>query len=204
MCYDGLPFDYEKKSRELASRIGLRESHGAMWLPTTGPEAWSTSELLHEAFDKITKHEGKRRRTDKIDAAIFHRLKSAVDSPTIRRVCTIADKNIAHAERTRDELESMPEITFNDIHDALRRLTQLANFISTTFFYDAAIGSVVPVPQFDVLEGLDSAWVKKSNLVKLNDYWHELSRSMDDWLSKDFESSFKPMRSRRGPSGRPA
>jgi hypothetical protein len=48
--------------------------------------------------------------------------------------------------------------TYNDIDEALSQLVKVANYISANLFYDAAFGSVVATPQFDVLEGLDQPW----------------------------------------------
>jgi len=60
----------------------------------------------------------------------------------------------------------------------------VANYISANFFYDAAFGSVVATPQFDVLEGLDQPWATTENLPALHSHWHEVSAAMDAWAGE--------------------
>lgn len=76
----------------------------------------------------------------------------------------MADKTIAHAERMPEGSNPVPTVTYNMVDQALQNIIQVASFLATHFFYDTAFGSVVPVPQFDVLAGLDQPWVRTDNL----------------------------------------
>src|SRR5262245_30956085 len=50
VCHDGLPYDYEAVMvKEMAARAG----EGAFWGSTTGPDAWATSRMAHEQFDRL-------------------------------------------------------------------------------------------------------------------------------------------------------
>lgn len=190
VCYDGLPFDYEAKQRELYSKAPLSKHSSIKWIPTTGPDAWSTSELLHKAFDGIISHTGKRRRLDRIDPGILVKLKAALTHPAIAKVCSLVDRRIAHAERKAAAGNAAVGASLSDFDAALAQIVKVANHLSTTFFYEAAFGSIVPIPQFDVLRGLDSPWVTKKNMERLHDFWGDLCRSMDGWTSEEPDFSF--------------
>jgi hypothetical protein len=70
---------------------------------------------------------------------------------------------------------------------------QVASFISTHFFSDAAFGSIIPVPQFDVLEHLDAPWVDTARLATLHEYWHELSTQLASWADTADEYFLPPV-----------
>lgn len=190
VCYDGLPYDYESVQRDYIASLDLRNGVHVRWVPTSGPNAWATSELLHKAFDKLSGvAEAKRRRGDNVHYSVLARVKGGLSHPAIEMVCTLADRSMAHAERLSESSNPLPTATYNDIDEALRQIVKVANFLSTSFFYDAAFGTVVPTPQFDVLEGLDNPWITTDNVPALHRYWRKLSESMDDWangVSDDF------------------
>ena len=70
--------------------------------------------------------------------------------------------------------------------------TTSGSFI-TDFFSDAAFGSVVPVPQFDVLEHLDAPWVDAAHLPALHEHWHAVSDRLADWTD-NLDEHFLPRR----------
>lgn len=183
VCYDGLPYDYEKVKDEYIQSLDTSNNHLARWMPNKGPKAWSTSESMHKAFDSLAGNPQRRKRTDAIDLSILDTLKNRLSHSAIEKVCTLADKRFAHAERISERSEAIPSATFNDIDTAMQQIVCVADFLSTSFFYDAAFGSVVPTPQFNVLEALDQPWVTTSNLEALNCYWYEQCELMDNWVN---------------------
>ncbi|MBY0267513.1 MAG: hypothetical protein K2W84_13950 [Burkholderiales bacterium] len=183
ICYDGLPYDYEAVQRTYIQSLDMSGGGHVGWLPTSGPEAWAMSEIMHKAFDRLAGNPVKRKRIDTVDLSILAALRDRLLHPAIEKVCAMADRRVAHAERIAEGSETAPIVTYNDIDDALRQIVYVANFLSTSFFYDAAFGSVVRTPQFNVLEALDKPWVTTDNLEKLNRYWHDLSVSMDGWAN---------------------
>ncbi len=190
ICYDGLPYDYQAVfQRQISS--GTFEPGRPKWLPTKGPEAWATSKLLHQSFDALAGYPKRRRRLDTVQPSILAALKAYLEDDTIKAVCTMADKAIAHAERLARDSGAIPTVTYNTVDQALERIIRVASFLSAHFFYDAAFGSVVPVPQFNVLEALDQPWVKVENLPALHDYWHTLSNTMERWAN-DASDVFLP------------
>ena len=182
VCYDGLPYDYEAVYRDHITSLDIRNGGAVGWLPTSGPKAWAMSEMLHKAFDKLSSASAtKRRREDKIPPSVLTAVKEGLSHPAIKKVCTLANRQIAHAQRFSESSNPIPTTTYNDIDQALQQIVRVANFLSTSFFYDAAFGSVVPTPQFDVLEALDQSWITTKNIPTLHKYWGELSDSIDAW-----------------------
>lgn len=180
VCYDGLPYDYKAVfERQVTS--GSFGTGQARWLPTKGSEAWATSKLLHQAFDSIAGYPARRGRLDKVQPTVIATLKAHLEHDSIRAVCTMANKIVAHAERLAEDSDAVPTVTYDMIDQALENIIQVASFLSSHFFYDAAFGSVVPVPQFDVLEALDQPWVTAENLPALHKHWDELSDMMEKW-----------------------
>jgi AbiU2 len=183
VCYDGLPYDNEKVYREyLSSLDSVNGGVAIKLLPTTGPQAWAMSELLHKTFDKLSGSiPEKRKPTDKIQLTVIEAVKKSLSHPAIEKVLTLADQRIAHAQRVSENAKPVPVASYNDIDQALRQIVRTANFLSSCFFYDVSYSSVVPTPQFNVLEALDQPWVTQDNLTTLHKYWREISESMDTW-----------------------
>ncbi|MEX8520358.1 MAG: hypothetical protein AB3X44_17770 [Leptothrix sp. (in: b-proteobacteria)] len=192
VCYDGLPYDCKSVQRKYVASINLNNGVHFGYLPTKGPDAWAMSEMLHEAFDALCGHPSKRKRTDCIDVALLSKLKAALSSTAVDAVCTLADRHMAHAERIAQESDALPQVTYNDIDEALKTIVRVANFLSSHFFYDATFGSVVATPQFNVLEALDQPWVTTENLPALHQHWHNISKSMDQWAYNTDQGFLQP------------
>lgn len=183
VCYDGIPYDHEGAYMRYVESLDMSSGGHVGWLPTTGPEAWATSQMLHKAFDDLAGGPTKRKRIQTVQPYIIANLKSLLSQPAIEKVCAMADRVVAHAERFAEGGEAAPTVTYNDIDEALRIIVRVTNFLSSRFFYDAAFGSVVPTPQFDVLDALDQPWVTSENLPALQEHWYALSKTLDDWAS---------------------
>lgn len=191
VCYDGLPYDYEAVYREHIASLDMRNGGHVGWLPTKGSKAWAMSEMLHKAFDRLCGAiSTRRKRGDKIHPSVLGVAKERLSHPAIEKVCTLANHRIAHAERLSEASGSIPTATYNDIDQALQQIVIVANFLSTSFFYDAAFGSVVPTPQFDVLKDLDQPWVTTENVPALHKYWRELCESIDGWAYANSDEFF--------------
>ena len=73
ICYDGLPYAYRAvMQRHIDS--GAFGQDQAVWMSTKGPMAWSTSELLHQAFDALAGYPEQRKRLDMVQAGILAKL----------------------------------------------------------------------------------------------------------------------------------
>jgi hypothetical protein len=179
VCFDGLPYDY---ARVLRARVNAGDfGEGKVrYVPTAGPEAWGMSQLMHEAFDALAGYPERRRRLDIVDSEILRKLKKKLADASVQAVKTMADRVVAHAERVEED-DPLPTITYETIDTALRHIVGAASFLSSHFLYDTAFGSVVPVPQFNVLEALDQPWVTPDNLPALHEHWHQISAAMGEW-----------------------
>jgi hypothetical protein len=187
ICYDGLPYNYESVQKRYIDSTDATTLGQARWLATKGPEAWATSEMMHRAFDRLSGSPSKRKREDKIQVSILNTLVDKLNHPAIAKVCTMVDQQIAHAERLPEDIRVLSVVTFNDISEALKQIVQVADFLSASFFYDVAFGAIVPTPQFNVLEALDSPWITSENMKHLYEYWRQVSSEMDNWTKDTSE-----------------
>jgi len=99
VCYDGLSYDSAAAYRRYAKTLDLSGGGYAGWVTTTGPEAWGTSDLLHQSFDALVGYPAKRKRLDKVQPEIIAAVKAQLADNAVVAVCTMADKQVAHAER---------------------------------------------------------------------------------------------------------
>lgn len=181
VCHDGLPFETGAGSAlELAV---VRPGTGVRWLPTTGPTAFEMATRMHETFDSLCGRPRKRKRSDSIDKSIFTMLRAQLKHPSIEKVRTMVDKTIAHAERRHPDSPVIPVATYQEVDEALSIIVQVCESISWYLLAEGGFGSVVPDPQFDVLEALDEPWCLSSTRPALQEYWDKVTRSMDEWAS---------------------
>lgn len=197
VCYDGLPYDYAAVRQDQMCSGALKRGQ-AVWMSAKGPGAWSTSQLLHESFDALAGYPAKPNRLDTVQPGILATLKAHLEHETIQAVCTMANKTIAHAERLTKDSNVVPLVTYDMVDQALQNIVQVASFLSTHFFCDAAFGSIVPVPQFNVLESLDQPWVKTENLPALHVHWDQLSETLSRWADSTDEAFLPPKSADRG------
>lgn len=193
VCFDGLPYDHVAAYRRYLKTLDLSSGDTPAWVATTGPDAWGTSELLHESFDALAGYPQKRKRLDKVQPEILAALKAQLADDAVAAVCAMADKQVAHAERLAANSNAVPPVTYNTVQTALEKIVRVANFLSANFFNDTTYGSIVPVPQFNVLEALDQPWVTTGNLPALHEHWHEVSKAMSQW-AYNTEAGFLPPR----------
>jgi len=191
VTHDGLPFDYDPAfERHITSFSGV-VSPKAVWVPTTGPEAWDTSKRMHEMFDVLCGTPSPRAREQKMQPCVLTNLLTNLGDDRIRKIRKLANQVHAHADRSASKPGALTVTTFNDLHDALRTIVRVTNFVSSTLLNDAAFGSVVPTPQFDALEALDEPWVRGESLAQLHEYWQKVSDEMDTW-AYDSNAGFLP------------
>lgn len=182
ICYDGLPFDYQAAMQKYYQSLDPSELGRPKWVPTTGPHGWGTSELMHKAFDQLSGNPAKRRRSDKIDPTILQRLKDRLSHSAIRKVQEVANRVIAHAERINPGTTTAPTATYGEVDTALEQIVRVMNFISSNLFYHVSFGSIVPVPQYDVLEALDQPWIMPENLPAVHEEWYTICERIDEWV----------------------
>lgn len=198
VCYDGLRYDSAAAYRRYVKTLDLSGGGHAGWVTTTGPDAWGTSDLLHQSFDALVGYPLKRKRLDIVQPEILATLKMHLADDAIVAVCTMADKQVAHAERLAENSAAVPPVTYNTVQTALEKIVRVANFLSANFFNATTTGSIVPVPQYNVLEDLDQPFVTTENLPALHEHWHAISKAMGQW-AYNTEAGFVPPKPERKP-----
>lgn len=181
VCHDGLPFDnnavYQKHLET------FKADSGPYWLTTEGPDAFDTSARMHGAFDALCGFPAKRKRLDKVDVSILATLRNQLKHPIIEKVRNMVDKTLAHAERIPIGSPAIPVATYDDVNEALGIIVRVCQFVSWNLLAEGGFGSIVATPQFDVLHDLDQPWCLPATVPALNNYWHEVSNAIDDWVS---------------------
>ena len=183
VCFDGLPYDFEKVQKTYYANLSQGDLSTPRWLANEGPESWSTSMIMHEQFDKfVSAYSRERNRLDVVDHDIFDELEQQLKHPAILRVRDKVNREIVHTPNIYHERKpkQIPKVTFNDIDEALKNLSQVGSKIGV-ILCDGSFSSIVATPQFNVLEGLDVPWASTENMWKLGEYWSSLSNEIEKW-----------------------
>lgn len=183
ICYDGLPYDYETVRDKAFARLHVNESGistGSM--PTSGPQGWPMSELMHKQFDRLARVTPENRsRTDFIGEDILDHLETQLKP--CEKVKKYVDKFIAHgaAPETRSALtEDEYGVTLERIKSCHKIIYSVASFINGQLLWESNIGGV-PVPQYDHLKGLDMRWASEASLIKAHEEWHKITKDVGEW-----------------------
>ncbi len=183
VCYDGLPYDHEAVRRQwlLTLPTDIGGSHFSM-VPTKGPNAWGTSGLVHENFDKLSRVEPeKRKRTDVIRDDVFDLLESQIQ--TCKDIKQYVDKFIAHASAPETRiglLDDQRGITLDRLKAYHKTIYQVAGFIKSQLLDGSNLGGL-PVPQYDHLENLEKSWTTLRNLNRARRKWDEYANEVSTW-----------------------
>jgi len=187
VCYDGLPYDYNSvHDKWLRSLPKTKSGVHSGSLPTSGPDAFLTSERVHENFDLLAQVDPKNRtRNDVIKPEILDHLDSELAK--CENVKKYVDKFIAHAaapETITSLSEEEKGLTIDRLVSCHMVIYQVASFISGRLLWESNIGGL-PVPQYDHLKYLDKAWTTSNNLVKAHEKWNEYNKEVSKWDSAE-------------------
>lgn len=189
VCSDGVPYDYEAVQKTWWQLMDWKKQ-GSRSIPTKGPQAWGTSEMMHQAFDMLSGVDKKENRTraDSVQLELLKRLKDSLSDSAIEGVRKLVDKVIAHADRSAASKDVFKQVTYNQIDKAFEKINRVASCVSA-LFYNAGFGNVLATPQLDVLENLDAPWASKLTMPLIQNYWDTLSSEMKSWTvgtARDF------------------
>ncbi len=188
VSYDGLPYDYAAVEQAYIDSLTPEERGKPRWVSTKGPDGWAPSQRIHSAFDEISGIAAdKRTRTDLIHEDVFKTVESWFDAPILKKLRTHRNKFISHAadklSRRVDSLDRFG-LSLDEIAEAQRIVIRIATTIGSHILYDAALGGVVPIPQFNVFENLEMPVIPAANMEEIGDWWRRHESERENWLQE--------------------
>lgn len=184
ICFDGLPYDYEKVKQRYYANLTPDELRAISYLPRSGPEAFGTSEVWHRAFDRYARSNS-RSRGDLIDLEILDRLDAVLKESSIKKIRIFRNKYVGHAadriSRTGHALEKLG-FSLNDFADAQRRIIIVAEVIG--MFLGTTVANPIATAQYDVFEFIDRPIAAQTDTEALNALWDHLETSRDEWRNR--------------------
>jgi hypothetical protein len=182
VCNDGLPFDYRAVITQF-HRDNSTNPDNFLRLPSSGPRAWMSSELAHKAFDRPSAHTvgADRKRGDRISPEVFERLRTALASEPIRKLCAYVDTQVAHADHSKDLSAPHLNASLTDVADAYKVLVGVRNFLSAILLGGPFFANAVAVLQYDISAALDEPFVGTNRLPEVGKIWYDESEKRNQW-----------------------
>ncbi len=176
ICHDGLPYDYDAV---MLKELAAHANKGAFWAATTGPDAWGTSRMAHEQFDRLAGIESsKRTRENRLPKTLLGTIESWLDGSGAEELAHWSHAYLAHAggpDRRRQIEESL--VTAHKISEAIRTLVRATEAVSAyVLFAGGRLNGLVPVAQFDQFEHLGQPAVKPGDQGEAAASWDALYR----------------------------
>lgn len=182
ISFDGLPYDPGPAKQRHFENLPTGGKPQVTWLSTSGSEAWGTSEMLHNVFDRLSGIQADQRsRTDMISWATMKRLESVFDRPVFSTILTLRHKVVAHAADENNRPAQFSNASLGLIEEAHRALTTLAHIVGGMILY-ASGGGGLPIPQFDQFENLERVFLRASDKDRLHDFWKDCAETRENWL----------------------
>ena len=192
VCHDGLPYDHEAvMTKEMMASAGK----GAFWASTTGPDAWATSRMGHEQFDRLAGIDpGRRTREDRLPKSLLGTIEGWLDGSGAEELAEWSHAYLAHAggpDRRKQIDEGL--VTADKISEATRTLVRATEAVSAyVLFAGGRLNGLVPVAQYDQFEHLNQPAVQHGHLGNAADVWDALSRERDTY-AEGVEDELVPM-----------
>jgi hypothetical protein len=181
VCHDGLPYDYEAVMlKEMAARPG------GGWVATSGPEAWATSSMAHEQFDRLAGIDpGTRKREDHLPRSLLDTVDGWLDGSRAEQLADWSHQYLAHAggPNRRKQIEE-GIVTADKISEAIKTLVRATEAVSAyVLFAGGRLNGLVPVAQFDQFEHLVLPAVQPDRDFDASACWDKLSRERDTYAA---------------------
>lgn len=185
VAYDGVPYDYEAAMKEYYAGWTLEAMGQFHGLPIDGPHAFGTSEIMHQAFDRLCGTTPEMRsRQDVISDRAIETIEGWFNDPILKKLSEIRHKFIAHAadenSRAAIGLDHIG-VTLGEVEQAHQLIVRICEVITAQLLYDAHHGQVVPIPQFNQFAALDTHFVPKNAINELSRWWHQHMESRAKW-----------------------
>jgi hypothetical protein len=182
VCHDGLPYDYEAVMR---SELAQRANTGPFWGATSGPQAWGTSQMAHQQFDRLSGIDpGNRTREDRLPRALLDRIEGWLNTSDADELAEWSHVYLAHAGSAENRKALAEAIITNDRITAVTRvLARVTEAISAyLLFAGGRSNALMPTAQFDQFEHLDRPVLQQDRQDSLRDLWDRLSEERDQFL----------------------
>ena len=182
VCFDGLPYDYEAvQRRQMAEHL----NKGFFWGATSGPEAWGTSKMAHEQFDRLAGIDpANRKRDDRLPNSLLTKIEGKLGDSGADDLAKWSHAYLAHAggPEARRKIAAL-QVTSNKLTDAIRTLCRVTEAISASLlFASGRSGGLMPTAQFDPFDKLDQPILDAQQLGDAWSLWHRLSAERDAYL----------------------
>lgn len=180
VCYDGLVYDVNS-----IPPPSQRGGGGFVRVEIGGPFDCLTPTLLHEHFDALSGVDpGARSRSDKIADAAFDEVETILACPEIEKIRELRNKVIAHAADpiSRAHLTSFG-FKLDEAKVALHALCWAYHRVQINLLWNSS-GGVMPIPQFDIFDRMDSALLRPGQIAGLPPFWEQLIAEREQWVKQ--------------------
>jgi hypothetical protein len=178
VAFDGLPYDYAVVEEEHFRTCGS----GVRWLDTTGPKAFSSSRIAHEAFDRLSGVGPEQRsRNDRLPAELIDTIERWIAECGAKDIANWSHNYLAHAGSlaSRHAIASYG-ISGAKISAAIKGLARAAEAVSAYILYSSGrMNALMATPQFDQFERLENAVLSNTSGVDPSLVWDTLTREYD-------------------------
>lgn len=182
VCFDGLPYDYESVMQQSMKEMARKD---AFWGHTTGPKAWSISEIAHQAFDKLAGISSQNRsRFDKLPKKLLTRVEEWLDNSGADELADWSHEYLAHASsRERRGLQEA-QITNDKITKVIKNVACVTEALSANILHDrGGLNGLMTTAQFDKFEHLDRPILLETQTDEVDEIWRKLSTERDSWVA---------------------
>jgi hypothetical protein len=197
ICFDGLPYDCEAVMRK---DMEARAGQGPFWGATKGPDAWTTSNMIHAHFDKLSGvNAANRSREDGLPVALVDTVEGWLDNSHVDELADWSHAFLAHAGsvESRDDIKQAI-VNNNKITEAIRVVARVTEAISAEILNASGrLNSLMPTAQFNQLENLDKPVMRADQETQAHEMWDELSAERDrfvDGVGKELMSALRRTR----------
>jgi hypothetical protein len=201
VCHDGLPYDYEPV---MHAEIARHANKGPFWGATSGPQAWGTSQIAHQQFDRLAGIAPEnRKREDRLPRALLDRIEGWLNDSGADEQTKWSHAYLAHAGSAESRKALAEAIITNDRITATTRVLARATEAVSAYllFAGGRSNALMPTAQFDQLEHLDRPIIQPNQRQGLHDLWDGLTDERDQFL-EGVREELETFRAFRRPIGR--
>lgn len=184
VCFDGLPYDYDSVQQEI---IDATVGSGLVWGSTSGPKAYSSSQMAHQRFDKLAGIDpAHRTRRDRLPKSLLKTVESWLDNSVAVELANWSHVFLAHAGGQR-ERSKIPDntVTMNKISEAIKILARVTEAVSAWLLCGGSLdNSLMPIAQFNQFEMLDGNIMHSKNEAEAERIWRQLSDERNNYLDE--------------------